>query len=217
VFLVPSMVGTSDTIWFCRLHRALTETTRTALEWEGRRFDLSTADRRARASATLQAHLKRFAHPVLLNRLDAILRALGDDPDRPVDVGSPYRILSQSEILSMAASGLVDFGAHTRSHAILSGLNDESCRREIVDSVADVTRLTGRPCRLFAYPNGQPRNYNAHALAVLSACGVRGAVTTVAKGNDARTPALELGRYDVGAGITAAECRSGVHLCARRH
>jgi peptidoglycan/xylan/chitin deacetylase (PgdA/CDA1 family) len=216
VFLVPGLVGTRDTIWFCRLHRALSETRKTSLDWESWQFDLSSTSTKALASDALQKQLKALPHAVMISKLQTILRALGDDPARPVEIGSPYRILSQTEILNMSASGLVEFGAHTRSHAILKRLPTTTCRREIEDSISDVARMTGRPCSLFAYPNGQPRDYDARALATLTACGILGAVTTIAKGNDAQTPALELGRFGIGAGITSGEFRALVHLSAGR-
>jgi peptidoglycan/xylan/chitin deacetylase (PgdA/CDA1 family) len=133
-----------------------------------------------------------------------------------VEVGSAYRMLGRREILNMLASGLIEFGAHSRSHAALAGLSEESSRQEIADSLADVGRLTGRPCRLFAYPHGERGGSDAGAIAILAASGPR---TSVAGGSDRsdEAAALELGRYSVGPETTRSEFCVRVHLRAEKH
>jgi hypothetical protein len=69
--------------------------------------------------------------------------------------------------------------------------------------VADVERLTGRPCRIFSYPNGRACDYSRLAVETLEKSGVATAVTTTPGPNDAKTPALELRRYGVGCDTTA--------------
>jgi peptidoglycan/xylan/chitin deacetylase (PgdA/CDA1 family) len=49
----------------------------------------------------------------------------------------------------------IEIGAHTVTHPILTSLDDESARREIFGSKQHLESLTGRPSRLFAYPNGK--------------------------------------------------------------
>jgi peptidoglycan/xylan/chitin deacetylase (PgdA/CDA1 family) len=121
-------------------------------------------------------------------------------------------MLGSAEIAVMAASGLIDFGAHTRSHAILSTLPSEHCRQEIEHSVATVTRLTGRPCTLLAYPNGA---YNEAVIGLARACGVTAAVTTNRHSNHAAISPMELGRYDIGRDMTMARFVATVHHLSR--
>ncbi|MGH7962489.1 MAG: polysaccharide deacetylase family protein, partial [Candidatus Binatia bacterium] len=115
IFLTTGLIGTSDTAWFCRLNRAVAETRKTALEWNGRRFDLSGPGPKGETASAIKARLKEFPHPRLLTELRKIVLALGADPDRPVEVSSPFRLLSHAAIAAMAASGIVEFGAHTHS------------------------------------------------------------------------------------------------------
>jgi peptidoglycan/xylan/chitin deacetylase (PgdA/CDA1 family) len=205
VFLTTGLIGTSDTVWFCRLNRALAQTRNRLLEWNGHRFSLTGINARESASATLQSLLKALPHPRLLSALREIVLTLGDDPDAPIAVDSPYRMLSLSAIESMTASGLIELGAHTRSHAILSLLTPEEQREEIVDSVDRVRELTRRPTRLFAYPNGRRADYDGHTVRMLEALGVDSAVTAIDGTNDTTTPALELRRLGVGGGACSAE------------
>lgn len=211
IFLTTALVNTDDTVWFCRLNRALAKTSKPSLEWDGRRLDLSGPGAKAETAATIQATLKAFHHYQLLVELRRIILELGDAPDCPIEVGSPFRMLDHEAIAEMAASGLVEFGAHTQTHAILSHLSPEERHEEIVRAVTAVHELTGRPCELFAYPNGRAEDYDVDTIGTLEACGVRAAVTTIEGPNDAMTPVMELRRYGIGAHLSMANFRSKVH------
>lgn len=198
VFLTTDFVDTAGTVWFCRLLRALAKTRRTALDWRGSRFDLSGPLSKAESSDRLQSLLKRLPSPRLDAALADVCARLGSDAGEPLEEGSPYRMLDSAAVRAMLRSGLVEFGAHTRTHAILSLLPAEQQRREIEGSLAAVRRLTGRPCELFAYPNGGPADYDAVTLRLLERAGVRLAATSIPGVNGAATPRLELRRYPVG-------------------
>jgi len=197
-FLVTGLVGTEETLWYCRVHKAIAETSRPSFLWRGALIDLSNSRRRAQASAFLQNALKRMPPRELRAAVREIARSLSVDPDAPILPGSPYRVLSSSEICRMVDAGLVEFGSHTRTHPILSLLSPEEQREEIIESAVALRKLTGRPADLFAYPNGRKEDYDAASLAALRETGVRVAVTT-ARGRFRRnTPPLEIPRFWVG-------------------
>jgi peptidoglycan/xylan/chitin deacetylase (PgdA/CDA1 family) len=60
--------------------------------------------------------------------------------------------LSASDIRRMRE--YVHFESHTRFHPILTTCSDRECHEEIVLSRQEITTLTGRECRHFAYPDG---------------------------------------------------------------
>jgi peptidoglycan/xylan/chitin deacetylase (PgdA/CDA1 family) len=205
VFLVTGLLDTDDTVWFCRLHHALSTSDQRRLVWDGESFGLGSPQERARSSATLQDRLKRLPPSRLGEAVAGIVRTLGGRPDQPVAEDSPYRILDRERVAAMARSGLVEFGAHTVSHAILRRLASPERRCEVRDSLAAVQRATGRPCELFAYPNGGAADYDPDAVRLLRECGVQAAVTTIHGSNDADTPVLELRRIGVGPETTIAD------------
>src|SRR6185503_21289778 len=94
-----------------------------------------------------------------------------------------------------------EFGAHTRRHVILKWLSTTERRAEIEGSISAVEKLIDRPCRLFAYPNGQRGDYDQECIDFLTAAGIRAAVTAIAGTNDAGTPRLELRRIGVGGDV----------------
>lgn len=211
VFVVSGLVGTDDTLWYCRLNRALGAATRRSLEWREESFTLDSALERARAGAIFQERLKELPHPMLLHELSALVGALGDDAQRPVPPASPYRMLGTREIEALVASGLFEVGAHGVSHAILSLLPAPEREREITESIEGVKRLTGRACRYFSYPNGRAADYDLEARRVLGDLAIDAAVTSIGGANVPTTPRLEMRRLGIGADTSMAEFQLMVH------
>ncbi|HZF20096.1 MAG TPA: polysaccharide deacetylase family protein [Burkholderiales bacterium] len=211
IFLATDFIGSDDTVWFCRINEALAKTSLDGFDWEEATYDLSSMPKRVSASAEIQVRLKRYSHPRLLEKMRDLVRALGGNPEMPIARESPYRMLCASAIREMADSGLIDFGGHTCSHAILSGLDDSLREREISGSIDAVGRLTGAPCGLFAYPNGGAEDYGPRDVAALKRSNVAIAANTVAGPNDRSVPALELRRYGIGADTSMARFQLLTH------
>src|SRR5262249_31487324 len=153
IFLTTGFLDTSDTLWFCRLHHALACTMKPTLEWDGQRYDLTTV--RFQTLCALYAALKRLPHAKLVAEVDRLILKLGLDTERPIESDSPYRMLNSDSIKTMVSTGLIEFGAHTHHHAILSLLPRKQQIEEISRSIEAVQKITGQPCEYFAYPNGQ--------------------------------------------------------------
>lgn len=211
IFLVTSVVDTEDTIWFCRLNWALANTRKLSLDWANCQFNLKGVRQKAMAAVTLQALLKMHSHSRLMTELRQIIIDLGVNPDNPFHAGSPYRMLNCQAVKEMIDSGLIEFGAHTNSHAILSLLSSQERYDQIKCSVESVQKLTRRPCELFAYPNGRIQDYNDETIAILRKCGIRAAVTTIEGPNDSKTPDMELRRYNIGSNQKMVDFQMKVH------
>ena len=211
IFLTTGLINTNDTVWYCRLNLALGQTHRHLIEWNGFKFDLSTSDLKAKASAVVQESLKKLSPSQLMAAIRNMILQLGDEPDSPIKIGSPFRMLDKKAIRGMMASGLIEFGAHTHHHAILSQLSDEQRYDEIRQSIDTIYELTGHPCKCFAYPNGRMEDYDSDSIKNLKACGIKMAVTAIAGPNNRMTPSMELRRYGVGADLPMAEFQLMVH------
>lgn len=195
IFPVTGLLSSRDTLWYCRLADALARTERDSFRWKGRSFDLDGAKSRLPIAAAIEETLKEYAHPRLLRETRWICSLLGVDPDRPIERSSPFRLLDARAIDEMVDSGLIDFGGHTTSHAILGQLAPDEQRREIFECVESIEALTGEPCTLFAYQNGTPGDYDAATLTLLREAGIRLAVTTTWGINDPEAPPLLLKRF----------------------
>ena len=67
--------------------------------------------------------------------------------------GEAGRLLDESEARALHDAGM-ELGSHTLSHPDLRLLDDAELRREVEESKRSLERLTGEPCRVFAYPYG---------------------------------------------------------------
>jgi peptidoglycan/xylan/chitin deacetylase (PgdA/CDA1 family) len=120
-------------------------------------------------------------------------------------------MLEHKAVRIMVSSRLIEFGAHTHTHAILGLLSEEEQAREIRASLSSIEELTNRNCRFFAYPNGQPQDYNTTTMRLLRIHRIQAAMTGNPNPNDRTTPALELRRYGIGCDTTFAYFKLKVH------
>ena len=135
--------------------------------------------------------------------LDQIARwstAAGADVPRP---------LSREQAQTLAASPLIEIGAHSVTHAALSTLTPSAQRAEIVQSKVQLEALVGRPVLSFAYPFG---DQGSDTAALVREAGFRSSCTTEAAAVRARTDPFQLPRIAVGDwdGDTLARALRGV-------
>ncbi len=207
IFAVTGYLNSSDTVWTARLHHALTETKRKSFCWSGIEIDLSSLKARAQSLRILKQGLKQLPQPQLLEEVRHLVREVGDDPDHPMALDSPYRMLGYDAISTMIDSGLIELGAHSVTHAILSNLSGDQQRCEIQGSIETITKVTGRPCRWFAYPNGRSEDFTSESINLLHASKISGAVTAIAGKNIRETPLMTLKRIGIGATMGLADFR----------
>lgn len=96
-----------------------------------------------------------------VQRLERLKSRWNFDPTRE-DPSTSAEALSREDLDAMKE--YADFASHTRFHPILPTCNDESLRAEVELSKREVSELTGRECRHFAYPNGDYGNREAEAV-----------------------------------------------------
>jgi peptidoglycan/xylan/chitin deacetylase (PgdA/CDA1 family) len=211
VFITTGFINTADTFWNLRLNLSLANTKRTSLSWNGKVLDLRDIASRAKANVMIRKSLRDLPRPELMSRLSQIIKSLGEDPERPIELNCPFRMLTTQAVKEMSQSSLVEFGAHSHTHPILARLSFEECKNEIELSVRRVEELSGRACRFFAYPLGGRHDYNRQSIDILRSLGICAAVTTRAGANDDKTPLLELRRYGAGPNDDMAVFQLKVH------
>lgn len=107
-----------------------------------------------------------------LKRLPADqLQALADGCPEPAE---PHA-LDWQQVAEMEASGLVRFGPHGASHAILTELDESSLEAEVQRSRETLDRHCAAPLPIYCYPNG---DHDAHVHAALRRQGYRLALST---------------------------------------
>ncbi len=104
------------------------------------------------------------------------------------------RSLSRAELLSIAQSGLVEIGAHTVTHPLLSTLPAKLQEDEIRQSRTQLQELVERPVASFSYPYG---NYAPETLFAVREAGFESACSTVIDSIRRGTDRFQLPRVEV--------------------
>lgn len=137
----------------------------------GRVWPLGDASQRLAAHDEIRWELKSRGKPeAIWATLDALLVALG----LPAELCSAHPALSPEELRDLAASPLVEIGAHGLTHARLSQLSEEEQRREVCGSVAWLEEFLGRRVAHFSYPYGTTECYGEETRAILRSQGLTG-------------------------------------------
>jgi len=90
-----------------------------------------------------------------------------------------HRPLSVKEIGRLQEGGLVEVGAHTVNHPLLSELSTAVQRREIRQSKARLEEIVGYGVSSFAYPYGKSADYASETVDVVRRAGFACACSTV--------------------------------------
>lgn len=125
----------------------------------------------------------------------AVTRNLGRPPAWDIAPGHPdasERSMTEDEIRDAASLPGVDFGSHTATHPRLTETDDHVLRTELVESRADLERMTGRPVTELAYPHGRT---DARVAAAVRSAGYARSYTLVPRCEPHPLPGGEVGRY----------------------
>lgn len=176
--------------WWDRMHHAFATTNRrTTIRTLAGPLSMGDEADRKRSWATLRRHLKTIPHEVMEAEVDRLEKLL-EPPPCPSGA-----VLSWPQIKSLMAEG-VTMASHSRSHALLDRVPRWRLRHEILGSIDDLRRETGRTPYAFAYPGGA---FNDQVVESVEEAGLALAFTTRPGLNDVRQGGwLRLRRVNVG-------------------
>ena len=101
--------------------------------------------------------------------------------------------LGWSEIVEMDRRG-VRFGSHTRTHQILTVVEPETARQEVLGSKESLEKALGKSCEVFSYPNG---NWSPEVRRIVREAGYQKAVATEPGAWTATTDPLCIPRINI--------------------
>ena len=203
IFLPTSFIGTGRPFWWEQLEAWIADA-RAEVAHDGDVYDLATVSGKDRLFDRLRVGLTR-AGPArrqqLLEHARALLAA-----SRDVESST----LSWPQIDSLAASGLISFGAHTVNHFAVSSLTDAELDFEVGASRRELTQRLAVPSGFFAYPYGRYADLDPRAAGVLRTHGFTGAVTLVAGAVERSPSVYSLPRIFVERGDDVARLRAKI-------
>jgi hypothetical protein len=158
-------------------------------------FSLNSREERRQAARETTEALKLLPNDDRLRGLAALPELLAVAiPAAPPAGSEPLR---WEEVRRMAQDG-VAFGAHTRTHPILSRVTAPTeLSAEIAGSKRRLEEALGQPVRHFCYPNGSWRDISPEAVNAVREAGYETAVTTEVGLNCAGADLLLLRRIGV--------------------
>ena len=194
VFVASGYVGSMREFWWDELERLLLQPgmlpDRLELSVDGSAYQWGLGEAACYTAEDFQRHRSWRAWdkgPTPRHRLYAslceLLRPVGEEERRRTlgtlrtwAVAAParranHRPLSLEEVGELHEGGLVEIGAHTVTHPILSALPSVSQRHEIRKSKARLETILDRPVSSFAYPYGKPRDYTAETVNIVQQAG----------------------------------------------
>ena len=187
-FLTGQFVDQRTPLWIDRLAYALGDDLNVYLSKRQELKKLSAAERELKLQAVESQTGRRLAFA----------------DSHPAD---DYAPLSWAEAREMAAGGM-SFGAHTLTHPVLSRLTAAEQAKEILGAQKLIENQLGA-CPHFAYPNGQPGDWNNETLGLVAQAGWRAAWTTrAARLRPGRDAPLLLPRLTIAAYHSRARFRA---------
>lgn len=124
--------------------------------------------------ANLHAVCRPMAEPERRSILDQLLAAVSEAAKIP----STWRPLTKDETVTLGAGGLVEIGAHTVTHPLLSACPSDVAQREIAGSRRALEQILGRPVTSFAFPYGGPADYTRDTMRIVREAGFSCAYST---------------------------------------
>jgi len=94
------------------------------------------------------------------------------------------RMMTEAELVKLSTSRLVQIGAHTVSHPVLSLLPRIEQQKEIYQSKVQLEKLTGKLIHGFAYPNGMLVDYTLDTVELVRQSGFSYAYSAFEHDND---------------------------------
>jgi len=137
------------------------------------KLDLGTPGARVRTLNLLISTAKQVTDTARRALIAALGQCLG--VDRPERAPSAYRTLDWADVRSLEGE-FVRFGPHSRTHPILSRLDDDGARAEIESSWAVLQRECVRPEPVFCYPDGTADSFGVREERFVQQAGLLGAV-----------------------------------------
>jgi peptidoglycan/xylan/chitin deacetylase (PgdA/CDA1 family) len=178
VFVTTGMVDTDTVLWNDLLEFAVFSTTERTLHTQilQQPHGLESQADRRQAIVRMKRILKTRNVEEARKHVDQVCTVLGVDTDAPeLD---RVRFLSSDQIREMSGAG-VDFGGHSVTHPILSKETPERVRAEIAGCKSSLESVTREPVTAFAYPNGQPGDFNDMVKGEVASAGYKAAFTGV--------------------------------------
>lgn len=173
-FITTGLIEKSFPLWWYEQEDILKTVKRLAIEWDGKilSWNLTDSSEKAQAFDSMNKLFKQM-HPKAQELfMERVRSAAGMPPASPVEA------MTWQEIKEIEADPLITIGAHTQDHRVLSQLNRDELRGEVLGSKNILEEKLHHEVLHFAYPFGGRGEADRREFNAAKKSGFRSAVTT---------------------------------------
>jgi peptidoglycan/xylan/chitin deacetylase (PgdA/CDA1 family) len=138
-------------------------------------WSMTSPKKRRRAHLTVHGLLR----PLDATEREHLLEHLRDWAGLKPTTRPDYRPMTGEELRKLAGDGMVELGAHTVTHPVLSALSPEEQSREIAESRRTLEVLGERSVLAHAHPYGRAADFSLDTIRLVKAHGFRVACTGI--------------------------------------
>lgn len=156
IFLTVDYIGTKNLLWFDELFLILRQAVKCNIDPRKISHSLSNTCYSLEMGTLYRIVSQQYKKMTNAERVRKIsdLKKLVDICYDPLH--DQFKLLSWEQVREMKSSGLVEFGVHTATHRILSGLSDTEFEAEIIKPKKTLESKLSCEMTSFCYPNGTP-------------------------------------------------------------
>lgn len=203
IFVTTGYIGTNNLLWPDKLYCAFANAKVTSLNMEDQGFgtySLVNMALRANAFNEFQNKIKAYDVDKKNMLIDMAIQRLGySSKNKGSEIENVFSMMSWENIKKLHETGLIEFGAHSVSHGILTQLSPQGKQKEIIDSCSILKEKIKKKSIAFAYPNG---NYDEECVRILKRENVYCGLTVDSGLNSKKNNIYQLKRIGIGNGIT---------------
>ncbi len=192
IFLTTDFIGTNEVPWHNRVLNIIkdTEMEKIQFEYNGMKWvELSDVNKKIAFAHSLLEWLKMLLPEERDDKIYQLREICQINEDQ-----NNRKMLNWKEVEEMHQAG-ISFGAHTKTHPILSLLSKDQIEEEIIGSRLAIEKRLSIPIDVFAYPNGKREDYDEFCIQVVKKAGFKGAVTSYGAVNYSKKDLFELSRF----------------------
>lgn len=176
VYVAPGLIDGTAPLWWYALDEVIGREPRLRLPLP-EETDIAAGDRPAkeRAFAVAAGVMTRASAAVRSGLMAALAERYGAD----ATALAARHMMDWTMVHRLAASPVIEIGAHTLTHPPLATLSEDAAAAEMAGSRDRLEAETGRAVRHLAFPYGSPGTAGVREARIAAALGFRTAVTTV--------------------------------------
>lgn len=177
VFLTTDFLDNKRSAWWENLRVAIFNSPLIKIAFQGKNYPIRTKSQKWQTLKIIQKALKSYSGSEREKKVSE-LRKILKTPDYYFGIQYPNPFLTSGQINKLVKNGIT-IGAHTKSHPILSQVDQRTAREEICGSRRILEERFNSAVHFFSYPNGNPDDFSEDTIEILKDSQFKAAVTLI--------------------------------------